>query len=276
MSIYKRIIDWADQRDRNLAAKQARKALKKERKFKSGAADAPATQAFVGNAFHSLDGLLSKLFEGNTTLLVKHGNDNSEQLFDQISQLIVKQAAMTDEHLDGYVASLSAETIDVMKHHYSVHTEQLARIHEDLVDGGRQLHRIEVDAIRQLDMHSSQRYLETIQHMRDGRLENFAALDVLYQAMAAHFDVSNSRLEAIEQRLGIVKRPIGEPSLEWLMENYDELCRFVDAIRRLENNDAPPQMASLEGIRSIRAFADYPMKVVKDAIERLVDYRQAA
>lgn len=285
MFSWKKIARWAEQQaeeaERNKAAKLAKRDLAKQReenKFKSP--EKPATQAFVYNTAHSLEGVICKLFEASGTMLIKSNKDISDAQFDDIRSLVCEQLAKTDEHIDGHVASLSAELVDVLKAVSDAHTENLARVHEDIVGGQRMLHNVQTKFIGEigeavaktehrvsvLQFDTNRQFLETIQHMREGRIEAFALTETLFAAMQVMDANINKRLDAIEANTQKRKRR-EEPPLEWLIENYDELARFVKGVEAMRNNDAPPQMAMLESVRSIKCLGDYPTGVIKEAIE---------
>lgn len=251
----------------NMAAKAEEKRVAKAAKKRTPNADKPVTQALFYNVFHSLDGAIAKLFETSGAIIVKKVDDSSETLFENMRSLYVSQQAVSDERLDDAFDKLGKEFSEVMKVYHSYGTDNLARVHDDLQTGAAQHCNMLLHHIKNLEVDSSSRFLETIQHMRDGRIEAMAMAEALVNVMETGFENLNRRVGAIEDAVHTKRRKRDEPTLEWFMDNVEGLMRFAKGFEALLNNDAPAQIATLETIRSIRAFGDYPMSIVKQAVE---------
>ncbi len=263
MSLYKLIADWASEAEAN--AEQKRKLrLDKLNKL---------TKAGFNNALHSLSGEISRHFEVSGNLIIQYTNNI-------VTEQISKGVNVISQSLDSFKLWLD-DSFRMLGNELSKHTTECVQALHELTEGA--FTRAEDKATKRQnaimnmliatskqsgahDLNNADRYLSTIERIRLLETKIDKDNEVLFNTMIGLFENLTEQIQAMRRPLD-KQRFSPAPTLEWLMDNADEVIRLGAALNNLRENNVPPHDAKLCVVKSVRSLNDYSVARIWEALE---------
>jgi hypothetical protein len=260
MNVYEETILWCQKR---LALKEER-----ERQVKG---DSPVTKAFFVNVMDGHFGGVSQLFETSHTLLIQRLNDLLTAKVNDTAVLVrnvLMDKLETLQHWMDHSWKLMDSIISETLATYNTAAEARHAESEHNATG-----RMGVIMRHIAGLFRHQQAMSTNDHHRfvvtQDRLA-FIEATMNYNANQQHnllvaLHANLTKQIQTKQRVVIEYRP--QPTLDWMMDHADEICRFAKALTAVKENLNPPNQTMLEVVKSARSMLDVSIDDIRTALD---------
>lgn len=238
MSFWKQVESWAKGMEERRAERQ-----EKQKSASLGRLEFQCTIA-------SLFGDMCKLFENNFTLLIVRFN---EMLRDQVRVLDMRFSD-TCKVLGDIIKEAKNQTIAQMLVTADDADRRAAKRHDKTANF--------IFGLLEHQQKTHKAMLERF-NIQDRKIEEF--LNVVLNTQTGLFE-----------RLAESFQAMSGPSLEWFMENYDELMKFGVAARNLQENNVPPNMGASKVAQSLGFLVSADARDIAAALDAKMDQQANA
>lgn len=237
MSFYKKLADWA-------SGMEQRKIERKAIRFKQ-----PVSMLEFHNTISSLFGDFCQVTEHNCTLLIARTND-----------MLTNIVKVLDTRFSDWGCVIRDMLVDIK----GQIVDQLFITADDIDHKAGKRHNVVVNYIfglfehqKTMDLNESNRYLELMERIRiqDLRLEEYMNICLntqvgLFEKITEVFGYSNSG-----------------PTLDWVIDNADELMRFSMAMKNIRENNVPSNIGVNEAAKCLRTMLNVDTAEVIAALD---------
>lgn len=260
MSLWTKLGKWADNMEKQRTASIAQK---------NAASSSKLTKAYFANTLSALDGSITTLFKLSGEITVQRLGEMVARYVDDLGGVIVEKLSEQEARLQHW-----------LDHTFKLYDNSLHQLFTAFNTAAEQRHAEQEswafglsEKLKASDANNSARYLAMQERISQLSADNMNQHNVAFGTMVGLFENLTEQIQRANTRKS------NAPTLEWVMENADELIRLGTSLRNLQENNVPPATATGEVVRSIRQLLGYDitLEVIGSALgDKTVEWSMAA